>query len=220
MPFNPCAVITKLNYFFKPDGESRDVTESLAALKAHRVLLEEHDTIAVKVRSAGHEFYYLDMDTQVRLTFLFMYMACAPNNAMDCLTNWVNSKKPQVCSLLSNNARGFFAYLVSMHISNPLQIRSLLSNNARGFFAYLVSMHMSNPLVVSRPQWWAGAEHKTAICTCIKSSETAPAGKLDALTSALLEHMPLVKTPRPPTANLTLKLTTPNCPLEGTSAIT
>ena len=43
--------------------------------------------------------------------------------------------------------------------------------------------------MVSRPQWWAGAEHKPAICACIKSSETAPADKIEALTEALLEHM-------------------------------
>ena len=31
--------------------------------------------------------------------------------------------------------------------------------------------------------------HKTAICACITSSETAPADKIAALTVGLLEHM-------------------------------
>ena len=48
---------------------------------------------------------------------------------------------------------------------------------------------MSNPQVACQPQWWAGPEHKPAICACIKSSEEAPADKIEALTEALLEHM-------------------------------
>ena len=86
---------------------------------------------------------------------------------MDILNAWVNSEDPQIIFLL------------------------LLSNNAQGFFRYLVAMHISNPVVAAKPQWWTGMEHKTAICGCISSCETAPAPKIEALTKALglLTHM-------------------------------
>jgi hypothetical protein len=70
--YNACSGLTHFNYFFKDDGARGEYAESLAALEAHRDILVEQDAIAARVRS--HESYDLDMDTQVRLTFLFLYM--------------------------------------------------------------------------------------------------------------------------------------------------
>ena len=155
--------IRSFNYFFNDDGTRRPWTESQAALELHRGLIEEQESTSASLRSSGQEFYEMEMDTQVRLTFMFLYMALAPANAMDILTAWVNSNDPQFSHLLSNNAQGFFRYLVGFHISNPV--------------------------VAAQPQWWTTAAHKTAICACISSCEAAPAAKIAALTKALLAHM-------------------------------
>jgi hypothetical protein len=155
--------ITSFNYFFNAAGNRRPFDETTAALNLHRGMIDEQESTAESLRSDGQAFYDMEMETQVRLTTLFLYMALAPANAMDILNAWVNSEDPKICFLLSNNAQGFFRYLVAMHISNPV--------------------------VAAKPQWWTGVEHKTAICGCISSCETAPAPKIEALTKALLTHL-------------------------------
>ena len=155
--------IRSFNYFFNDDGTRRPWAESQAALDLHRGLIDEQESTSESLRSSGQEFYDMEMETQVRLTFMFLYMALAPANAMDILTAWVNSNDPKISHLLSNNAQGFFRYLVGFHISNPV--------------------------VAAQPQWWTTPAHKTAICACISSCEAAPAAKVAALTKALLAHM-------------------------------
>jgi hypothetical protein len=104
--------IRSFNYFFNDDGTRRPWAESQAALDLHRGLIEDQDSTSASLRSSGQEFYA--METQVRLTFMFLY------NAMDIMTTWVNSNDPKISHLLSNNTQGFFRYLVGFHISNPV----------------------------------------------------------------------------------------------------
>jgi hypothetical protein len=79
------STIKSFSYFFKGDGTRRPFVESQAALDLHRGLIEEQDSTSASLRSSGQESYDMEMDTQMRLTFMFLYMALAPANAMDIL---------------------------------------------------------------------------------------------------------------------------------------